>query len=71
MKNLKDIIRDDTKISEIVKSFTSPEEVFLINSNWSIISNRLKSVFGLNNPEISANDYNIQINEQLIEIQLS
>ena len=33
MKNLKDIIRDDTKISEIVKSFTSPEEVFLINSN--------------------------------------
>jgi hypothetical protein len=69
MKNLKDIIRDDTKISEIVKSFTSPEEVFLINSNWSIISNRLKSVFGLNNPEISANDYNIQINEQLNEIQ--
>jgi hypothetical protein len=69
MKNLKDIIRDDTKISAIVKSFSSPEEVFLINSNWSIISNRLKSVFGLNNPEISANDYNIQINEQLNEIQ--
>jgi hypothetical protein len=69
MKNLKDITRDEVKISEIVKSFTSPEEVFLINSNWSYISNRLKSVFGVNNPAISANDYNIQINEQLNEIQ--
>jgi hypothetical protein len=28
MKNLKDITRDEFKISEIVKSFTSPEEVF-------------------------------------------
>jgi hypothetical protein len=69
MKNLKDITRDEVKISEIVKSFTSPEEVFLINSNWSYILNRLKSVFGVNNPAISANDYNIQINEHLNEIQ--
>ena len=69
MKNLKDITRDEIKISEIVKSFTSPEEVFLINSNWPSILNRLKSVFGVNNPVISANDYNIQINEQLNEIQ--
>ena len=65
MKNLKDITRDEIKISAIVNSFTSPEEVFLINNNWPIISNRLKSVFGVNNPAISANDYNIQINEQL------
>jgi hypothetical protein len=69
MKKLKDITRDEVKISEIVKSFTSPEEVFLINNNWSYILNRLKSVFGVNNPAISANDYNIQINEQLNEIQ--
>lgn len=69
MKNLKDITRDEIKISAIVNSFTSPEEVFLINNNWPIISNRLKSVFGVNNPAISANDYNIQINEQLNEIQ--
>ena len=69
MKNLKDITRDEVKISAIVKSFSSPEEVFLINNNWPIISNRLKSVFGVNNPAISANDYNIQINEQLNEIQ--
>jgi hypothetical protein len=69
MKNLKDITRDEVKISEIVKSFSSPEEVFIINSNWSYILNRLKSVFGVNNPAISANDYNIQINEQLNEIQ--
>jgi hypothetical protein len=69
MKHLKDVIRDEIKISQIVNSFSSPEEVFLINSNWSNISNRLKSVFGVNNPAISANDYNIQINEQLNEIQ--
>jgi hypothetical protein len=69
MKNLKDIIKDEVKISEIVKSCSSPEEVFLINNNWPIISNRLKSVFGVNNLAISANDYNIQINEQLNEIQ--
>jgi hypothetical protein len=69
MKNLKEVTRDEIKINEIVKSFPSPEEVFLINSNWSIISNRLKSVFGYNNPVISFNDYNTQINEQLNEIQ--
>jgi hypothetical protein len=69
MKNLKDVTRDEVKISEIVKSFPSAEEVFLINSNWSYISNMLKRKFGFNNPTITANEYNIEINEILNEIQ--
>jgi hypothetical protein len=69
MKNLKDITRDEVKISEIVKSFTSPEEVFLINSNWSYILNILKRQFGFNNPGISASEYNSEIEEALESIQ--
>jgi hypothetical protein len=68
MKNLKDITRDEVKISEIVKSFTSPEEVFLINSNWSYILNILKRQFGFNNPGISASEYNSEIEEALESI---
>jgi len=69
MKNLKDITRDDTKISAIVNSFSSPEEVFLINSNWSIISNLLKRQFGVNNKEISVNEYKTEIEEALDTVQ--
>jgi hypothetical protein len=69
MKNLKDITRDEVKIGEIVKSFSSPEEVFLINSNWSYILNILKRQFGFNNPGISASEYNSEIEEALESIQ--
>jgi hypothetical protein len=69
MKNLKDITRDEIKISEIVKSFSLPEEVFLINNNWPIISNRLKSVFGVNNPAISTNEYKSEIEKTLETVQ--
>jgi hypothetical protein len=65
MKNLKDITRDEVKISTIVKSFPSPEEVFLINSNWPSILNILKRQFGFNNPGISANEYKTEIDEAL------
>ena len=69
MNNLKDMTRNEIKISEIVKSFPSAEEIFLINSNWSYISNMLKRKFGFNNPAISANEYDIEINELPNEIQ--
>jgi hypothetical protein len=69
MKNLKDITRDEIKISEIVKSFPIAEEVFLINSNWPYILNILKRKFGFNNPGISANEYNLEINEALEAVQ--
>jgi hypothetical protein len=68
MKNLKDITRDEIKISEIVKSFPSPEEVILINSNWPYILNILKRRFGFNNPGISS-EYNAEIEETLDSIQ--
>jgi hypothetical protein len=69
MKNLKDITRDEIKISEIVKSFPIAEEVFLINCNWPYILNILKRKFGFNNPGISANEYNLEINEALETVQ--
>jgi hypothetical protein len=69
MKNLKDITRDEVKISEIVKSFPSPEEVFLINSNWPYILNILKRQFGFNNPGISASEYKSEIDEALDSVQ--
>jgi hypothetical protein len=69
MKNLKDITRDEIKISEIVKSFPSPEEVFLINSNWPYILNILKRQFGFNNPGISASEYKSEIDEALDSVQ--
>jgi hypothetical protein len=69
MKNLKEITRDEIKISEIVKSFPSPEEVFLINSNWSYILNILKRQFGFNNPGISASEYKSEIDEALDSVQ--
>jgi len=68
MINLKDVIRDEVKIIEIVKSFPFAEEVFLIDSNWSYISNMLKRKFGFNNPAITAKEYNLEINELLNEI---
>jgi len=69
MKNLKDLTRDEIEISEIVKSFPVAGEVFLINSNWSYISNILKRRFGFKIPSISANEYNVEINEILEAIQ--
>jgi hypothetical protein len=69
MKNLKDITRDEVQISTIVKSFPSPEEVFLINSNWSSILNILKRQFGLYNKEITASEYKSAIDEALESIQ--
>ena len=69
MKNLKDITRDDIKISKIVSSFPVPEEVFLINSNWPSILNILKKQFGVNNQAISSDDYVIEINDALETVQ--
>ena len=69
MKNLKDITRDEIKISEIVKSFPVAEEVFLINFNWPYILNILKRKFGFNNPVINPYEYNLEISEALESVQ--
>ena len=43
MENLKEITMDETKISDIAKSFSKPEEVFVINNNWPTIFNQIKN----------------------------
>jgi hypothetical protein len=60
MANLRNSLRDEVKISEIVKSF-SPEEVFIINTNWKAIQEQLKIKFGINNPIVKVKDYNDEI----------
>ena len=60
MANLRNSLRDEVKITEIVKSFV-PEEVFIINTNWQAIQEQLKIKFGINNPNISVKDYHDEI----------
>jgi hypothetical protein len=63
MQNVKEITRDETKISDIAKSFTKPEEVFIINNNWPTILNQLKIKFGPNNPNITVGEYVAEIKD--------
>ena len=49
MKNLKQILRDDVKISEIVRSFPIPEDIYEINKYLKQISKRLLNLFGFDN----------------------
>jgi hypothetical protein len=60
MSNLRNSLRDDVKISEIVTSF-SPEEVFMINTNWKEIQEQLRVKFGINNPSKTIKDYHEDI----------
>jgi hypothetical protein len=60
MSNLRNSLRDEVKISEIVKSF-SPEEVFMINTNWKEIQEQLRVKFGINNPSKTVKDYHEEI----------
>ena len=60
MSNLRNSLRDEVKISEIVKSF-SPEEVFMINTNWKEIQEQLRVKFGINNPNKTSKDYHEEI----------
>ena len=60
MSNLRNSLRDEVKISEIVKTFGA-EEIFIINTNWKAIQEQLKVKFGINNPNISVKDYNEEI----------
>jgi hypothetical protein len=56
MSNLRNSLRDEVKITEIVKTFDA-EEVFIINTNWPTIQEQLKIKFGINNPIKTVNDY--------------
>ena len=68
MSNLRNSLRDEVKITEIVKSFV-PEEVFIINTNWKAIQEQLKIKFGINNPNISVKDYHDEIKDVVETLQ--
>ena len=56
MTNLRNVLRDEVKISEIVKKI-GPQEIFIINTNWEAIQEQLKIKFGINNPNTTVTDY--------------
>jgi len=60
MSNLRNSLRDEVKITEIVKTFDA-QEVFIINTNWATIQEQLKIKFGINNPIKTVNDYVTEI----------
>jgi hypothetical protein len=60
MSNLRNSLRDEVKITEIVKTFDA-QEVFIINTNWAAIQEQLKIKFGINNPIKTVNDYVTEI----------
>ena len=58
MTNLRNVVRDEVRISDIVKSFNGkPEEVYIINNNWKEIEEQLKKKFGPNNPKTPFAEY--------------
>jgi hypothetical protein len=67
MTNLRNVVRDEVKISDIVKSFNGkPEEVYIINNNWKEIEEQIKKKFGTNNPRTPFAEYVKEI-EDVIE----
>jgi hypothetical protein len=68
MTNLRKSLRDEVKISEIVKTFND-EEVFIINSNWNTIQEQLEIKFGINNPIKTVNDYVTEIRDIIDKLQ--
>ena len=64
MTNLRNVVRDEVRISDIVKSFNGkPEEVYIINNNWKEIEEQLKKKFGPNNPRTPFAEYTKEIED--------
>jgi len=68
MSNLRNSLRDEVKISEIVKAFNA-EEVFIINTNWDKIQEQLEIKFGINNPNKTVNSYVAEIRDIVDKLQ--
>ena len=67
MTNLRNVVRDEVRISDIVKAFNGKtEEVYIINNNWKEIEEQLKKKFGPNNPRTPFTEYVKEI-EDVIE----
>lgn len=62
--NLKELLRDEVKIGEIVRYYISnPEVVFLINSNWKKVLPLLLQINGYNNKNLTADQFASTIDE--------
>ena len=66
-KNLKQVLRNDVKISEIIRNFPKPEDVYEINKYFKVIKERLINMFGTNNENVSISEY---VNEIIKTIEL-
>ena len=53
--NLKNVIRKDDLIENVVKSFTG-DQIFLINKHWAGIQEYFLETFGFNNANFTTND---------------
>jgi hypothetical protein len=68
-RNLKDILKDPSKIEDIVKSFPNPQDIYIININWKKISEFLKTKYGVNSRFTTVKEYIDDITETLINIR--
>jgi trans-2-enoyl-CoA reductase len=53
--NLKEILRKDDIIENVIKSFTG-EQIFLVNKNFTLIKNTFLDTFGFNNSNLTTVD---------------
>jgi hypothetical protein len=51
--NLKDIVRNESRIENIVKSFNT-DDIFIINTNWVVIRKSFLETYGSNNKNLNA-----------------
>lgn len=70
-KNLEQLLKDPSKIENIIKSFSKPEEIYIINNNWTKIFNFIKNKLGINNRFATVEDYLKEIMNAVKNIQSS
>lgn len=70
-KNLEQLLKDPSKIENIIKSFSKPEDIYTINNNWTKIFNFIKNKLGVNNRFATVEDYLKEITNAVKNIQSS
>ena len=65
-KNLKEIIRDDTIINNVVKHYDSKtNDRFQINKIWKILKEKFLKIYGFDNKNVSEDDITEFLNDRL------
>lgn len=70
-RNLEQLLKDPSKIENIIKSFSKPEDIYSINNNWTRIFNFIKNKLGVNNRFATVDDYLKEITNAVKNIQSS